>query len=185
MMTRFACPAFVAFTVISIACTKPEAKRPPPPARTCTDKPPPGTVHADGAGLCKSDADCKDGIEGRCNFMSNGRMAPTNQCTFDLCSADKDCNAGTLCICNGGLTGRNECVLANCHDATDCGGSQCGLSPAGAGSDTYSYAPAGRYCKTTDDKCTDDKPCKQGDVCAFSTSHSRWECMKITYPPPG
>ena len=89
---------------------------------------------------CKSDADCKDGIEGRCiesgyREEGDGKMglmrsnllaeaprppAPTI-CSYDQCVANTDCGAKGRCACGAALE-RDTCVqLDGCLADKDCG----------------------------------------------------------------
>ena len=189
-------PAVALFAVAAIlvgACTKQDTRSDangPSGAtkvapRTCAAKFPPGQPKAGAEGECKADSDCTNGIEGRCDFGGNGRMMPTNRCTYDECRGDSDCKTG-LCLCAGANASRNSCTPAGCHDDADCPGATCQRSPWGAG-DTPSYGAASQYCTTRDDKCSVAKgdACGPGKGCVYNLGHSRWECSDLQYPPPG
>lgn len=85
---------------------------------------------------CKSDADCKDGVDGRC--VKNGdyvegrlvrspllagppAMPPPTICVYDQCSTNTECGPKARCWCGEG-SGRNRCVqLDACLADADCG----------------------------------------------------------------
>ena len=88
---------------------------------------------------CKSDADCKDGIEGRCIEsglrVPDGKMGlrrsnllaaapppiPPTVCSYDQCVANADCGPKGRCACGEGLA-RDACVaLDACLGDKDCG----------------------------------------------------------------
>jgi hypothetical protein len=102
-------------------------------------KVPPGTGSSPEG--CKSDADCKSGIEGRCvGQRVTVDLAPRSaerardllaappppplrsQCVYDQCRADKDCGAGARCDCRPGVgSDRNQCKpLDACLGDRDC-----------------------------------------------------------------
>ena len=61
----------------------------------------PGTAGSSDPG-CHTDADCKDGKNGRCNRAGNPHAGYRNQCGYDSCLADTDCANGGTCQCTGG-----------------------------------------------------------------------------------
>ncbi len=90
---------------------------------------------------CKSDKDCKDGIEGRCiesgereeddrsdvpftrsNGLAEAPMRPPPTiCVYDACRADKDCGDHARCMCGEGQE-RAQCIeLDGCLADADCG----------------------------------------------------------------
>jgi hypothetical protein len=69
--------------------------------------------------------------------------------------------------------GASECRPANCRTDADCGGFECGLSPAPCG------LPAGLFCRTAKDECKSGQECvdqKLGDTCVFDPMQGRWRC---------
>lgn len=101
---------------------------------------------------CKSDAECKNGVQGRCVDNRSGvrrRAAlppaarnlfaepppppPETVCTYDQCRSNADCGAKARCDC-GVDQGRNACVpLDNCLRDAECGPDArcaCGDPPA-------------------------------------------------------
>ena len=98
---------------------------------------PPGTGSSPEG--CKSDADCKSGVEGRCigqhvtrleveprradNLLAAPPPPPLrSNCVYDRCVEDKDCGANGRCDCRPGLgTDRNTCKqLDACLSDNDC-----------------------------------------------------------------
>lgn len=88
---------------------------------------------------CKSDADCKNGLQGRCvdsGFREPGSALPVARtnvlaeppplpaptvCTYDQCKANSDCGKDARCACGAG-DARNACIaLDRCLADADCG----------------------------------------------------------------
>jgi hypothetical protein len=86
---------------------------------------------------CKSDADCKNGIEGRCvdsGFRADRSLRPSGNllaeppaappptiCVYDQCTTNADCGAHARCQC-GSESSRAACVtLDACSADADCG----------------------------------------------------------------
>ena len=86
---------------------------------------------------CKSDADCKDSMNGRCidtrspssvryrptpNLLGEPpRPPPRTRCEYDQCFKDADCDAKSHCVCDG-YHHRSYCVpIDACTSDNDCG----------------------------------------------------------------
>jgi len=102
-------------------------------------------------------------------------------CTYDQCTSDADCtktNPNALCYCNANFNGRNGCMNGNCKEDSDCtGGAKCDRDTNGA------YR--GWFCRTPRDTCKAGASCKQGEVCGYSPTDKRWECVHVVPLPPG
>jgi hypothetical protein len=93
---------------------------------------------------------------------------------------DTDCPTGQACACAGSPYTNNQdnyCIAGNCRVDTDCGpGGYCSPSD-----NTMSCGSlGGYYCHTPNDLCIDDSDCSSSggfQVCAYSTTSSRWECQ--------
>ena len=178
---------------VLVACSASAKPQAPPTshrqiAESCAANRAPGRADAGRGGLCKADSDCTAGKSGRCAPHSNGRMAPTNQCTYDACTTDTDCGKG-LCSCEP-VTG-NYCVAGNCRVDGDCG-------KGGFCSPTYPmcslhgpYQPLGYYCHTPKDECHNDsecpKPTKEGygptaTHCGYAPELGHWTCTSQQCP---
>lgn len=161
---------------------------PPPPPRvplnhrpereTCDDQRPPGsfednTVEAWEDVYCSRDADCVDGVRGRCLIL----RSPT--CSYDECSTDSDCSTGGPCGCEMGLwSDANACMAGNCQIDGDCGSNgYCSPSMGTCGS--YSGV-IGYWCHTATDECVDDTDCVNPDMgpgyCMYSPEATHWLC---------
>jgi hypothetical protein len=129
---------------------------------------------------CATDADCTDGMNGRCTYVSG--FGPVMVCTYDECFTDSDCGAGYACACGGvGATGRrygaDECVRGNCNIDSDCGDNYC--SPA-LDMNGCELGPGGFYCHTPSDACIDDGDCTPNERCNYDPTSARWTCAPIT-----
>ena len=133
---------------------------------------------------CKADADCKQGVHGRC--IGHGGGPAGCFCTYDKCSGDSGCANGSTCACRDspymGSSG-NQCVPGNCRVDSDCGkGGSC--SPSGA------WSVVGYYCHTPTDTCTNDDDCPIRNCsgtpteprCVYSASVQSWQCQCIPFP---
>jgi len=170
------------------------AKRSPEPvthrprASACSPTRPPGTPRPGEQGDCKQDTDCAAGKNGRCQAWSNGRMAPRNRCTYDLCFTDAQCGAKGTCNCDGQ---GNYCLSGNCRVDADCGESGF-CSPSWALCSLHGpYRPEGFYCHRASDECMRDedcpKPTKEGygyasTKCTWSAPLGHWACMSANCP---
>jgi hypothetical protein len=171
---------------------EPEPERPPlrapcqhrPVDAPCDDaRPESEWTEGDEEDGCTADADCQEGVNGRCRRFRFGWG-----CTYDRCGASADCD--NVCLCGGrGASGGSElfnadgnvCVGGNCRSDADCGpDGYC--SPSFAGCGPYNGI-AGFYCRTPDDTCVDDSDCTGEDdafptagYCAFSPGANHWRC---------
>jgi hypothetical protein len=143
----------------------------------CAAAPPPGTCTLMGGfAECTSDGQCTMGTNGRCIQSTSGAL--TCRCAYDTCSGDTACATGQVCACHGApyTNGAgNTCLHGNCRVDSDCPGSWC--SPSA--STTSCGGLDGYWCHTAGDLCTNDGDCPTQNgpqLCAFSTSHQRWEC---------
>jgi hypothetical protein len=131
---------------------------------------------------CMNDGQCTDGgPSGRC-IQNNGGAAEC-VCSYDTCLHDTDCPTGQLCVCHGsGYSDGygNTCMPGNCRVDSDCGADgYCSPSHGTSGCGEVT----GYYCHTSRDTCTNDNECgSMGsfDVCAWSESDKRWECLNFT-----
>jgi hypothetical protein len=133
-----------------------------------------GRPEADPALNCGTDADCAEGVRGRCEDFRGSAM-----CTYDECTADAECTNGGPCGCELAFwSDANTCLAGNCQVDADCGGEgYCSPSMGDCGS----YAGViGYWCHTPEDACTDDADCadpEQGaGYCAYSPETSSWSC---------
>jgi len=129
-----------------------------------------------GGGQCQHDTDCTTGTNGRCVEGNGG--ARFCFCAYDACMHDSDCPTGKLCVCHGSAYngGGNTCIEGNCRVDADCASGYCSPSHGTSGCGGVT----GYYCHTSNDTCTNDSDCRDGglQVCAWSASHSRWECQQ-------
>lgn len=159
---------------------------PPVDAGSCTDLPAeptrpapiqcsvcrvPGPMPGPGRGECAGDADCTEGMNGRCRFGRGGGF-----CDYDLCFGDDDCETNEVCLCDGsssGTGGGNVCVPAECQVNADCnGGFPC--SPTLGSCGHYTNFVAYR-CHRAEDECQTDGECG-GGYCAFDETLGHWAC---------
>jgi hypothetical protein len=131
--------------------------------------------------LCKEDADCTTGKNGRCLPMA--RIVGC-QCTYDACFSDADCaQTGGPCECRTsgagtaapGYTATNVCKGGNCRTDKDCGSGYC--SPT-FGSCGKFLGVVAYYCHTPKDKCVDDADCatQGGGDCRYNQVMGAWMC---------
>lgn len=152
-------------------------------AAACTVARPPGTDRGDAGGGspgdCRSDAECTNGSNGRCQGTRIGY-----QCSYDGCADDTACGAASSCNCRTieAAYAANECLRAGCHTDADCPGVAGGkgyCSPTVGSCSNYGYV--GFECHTSSDECADDADCqgteKGNGACGFDTSVSHWKCI--------
>ncbi len=152
----------------------------------------------DAGAQCRSDADCRDGKNGRCVAMGFERDAGWNLvCSYDRCLSDDDCGGVHACSCRESqfrlgdpvrrerIFEANECLLGNCRVDADCGpGANCSPSNSDCGS-IWGYV--GLWCHQASDECTDDADCEGFDAgplsggpayCAYDPTRSHWACFR-------
>lgn len=148
-------------------------------ATECDHERRPGTSPEPGGGppaTCTTDADCTDGINGRCN--GNGHDGWN--CTYDRCFADDECSGGGVCECEGGFrSDANVCLPGDCRTDADCATGFCSPTLGSCGDYT---GTVGWFCHTCEDECVDDSDCA-GDggifgapYCAFDPALGHWAC---------
>jgi hypothetical protein len=127
--------------------------------------------------LCKEDADCGQGKNGRCLPMARVIGCA---CSYDGCFGDGDCaQTGGPCECRpagGTTTAANVCKGGNCRTDEDCGaGGYC--SPSFGSCGRYLGVVA-YYCHTPKDKCVDDADCAgtAGADCRYNQVMGAWMC---------
>ncbi len=162
-----------------------------------------GEANACSYQTCSSDADCTDGVNGRCQWTGVGC---TTSCTYDTCTSDADCADNKPCECRptGASAIANRCETAsNCRVDSDCGpagfcspslvGTRCTcLSADFCGPDTSCSTGScvcgdscghGYFCHTPADECLDDGDCPAGSACDFDLPHQRFICTGCLLPP--
>lgn len=159
-------------------CRIPEPAVHRPASLTCDPTRPPGDTPEDWGAPhgCESDAECTEGLNGRCT--GNGRDGWW--CTYDTCFSDSECNGG-VCHCDGGFrSGANVCKPGNCQSDADCGaGSWC--SPTLGDCGEYG-GTVGWYCRTCQDECLHDSDCEGSGpwggsgYCMFDRNVAHWVC---------
>jgi hypothetical protein len=190
------------------------AGAPCPAARGAGSLPvcPPGGVPGSASGNCSGDADCTEGLNGRCNPPLFGpSRGCQGLCSYDQCLDDSGCGSSVPCECRDSEASpaNNACETASsCRVDADCGASgfcspslvgaacQCGGSPDLCDSSTHCFAGSmevpcscgdvcghGYYCHTPGDACLDDEDCDKGEYCSYDRLKKRWSCSGC-YPVP-
>jgi hypothetical protein len=147
---------------------------------TCTDQPPlaPDPQFAGGfySGNCRVNADCTNGLNGRCSVSRTWAMGAQLYCTYDECVTDKDCKG--VCQCGrDALPYNHVCAGGNCRLDSDCGDQYC--SPSRPYSCVNYERSNGYYCHTTSDECVDDSDCLFGGHCSYDPVVSHWACSSL------
>ena len=150
----------------------PEVHR--PDASACDNERAPGVTMTSQGEFdgCASDADCTDGLNGRCTEDPQVGYI----CTYDWCIVDDDCGANGVCDCEGGWANDgNVCNVGNCSTDADCG-SNGYCSPSFGDCGPYGGV-VGHFCRTCDDECVNDSDCgNAGEYCMYDEGVSRWLC---------
>ena len=125
----------------------------PPAQRTACD---PSSMDAT---LCNEDADCQAAPNGFCEGFENQHCA----CAYS-CRTDADCPSWMACSCQGtNGSFRGQCMPASgCKTDADCAPGQCRIY-FGACS---AYVLLCVMPPTPADRCTNDRVCGQGRICA-------------------
>ena len=159
-----------------------------PVAVECSRERPPGKPSAEPnkSPECKVDADCKAGINGRCNEHYGGHGFQFSGCDYDRCFSDAECGGG-VCTCS---PGGNYCnPPGNCLVDSDCGrGGFC--SPTNGEDPEKTYSTVQTYfCRTPKDECVTDEDCaKAGEsrkTCTYGRSIGHWLCIDNQMCPVG
>ena len=173
---------------LDVAPVPPASTNPTPPAQrvpllhraereTCDDVRPPGSFE-DGEvpfddTQCSRDADCTDGVRGRC------QLHRVVACSYDECTQDSECSTGGPCGCEMDYSSdANACLGGNCQIDSDCGaGGYCSPSMGTCG--TYLGIVA-YWCHTPADECVDDIDCVDPEMgagyCMYSSEVTHWVC---------
>ena len=127
-------------------------------------------------GDCSTDADCTEGMNGRCLVAS--RISRT-YCSYDQCITDGDCG-DAVCRCGAaGSTEANGCYAGNCVTDADCGAT--GYCSPSLGSCGDYEGTVGYFCRTCADECVSDADCGGGEpggpFCAFEPGVGHWKCF--------
>ena len=141
--------------------------------------------------VCLTDSQCTAGKNGRC-FPFGGTVG-LGGCSYDECSSDSDCAAGSACACRASKPGydANLCAPAgNCTVDADCGsGGYCSPSQSNcSGASSFFPDPSPYFCHTAADTCLDDADCTPAtgtepypfrDVCAYDMGLAHWACSRM------
>lgn len=146
---------------------------PEPRPASITDAGAPGADAGMLQGNCRTDADCTQGMSGRC--MPPTGNAAGDYCTYDACVVDGDCASGKACVCD---PRGNRCGDSSCRTDADCNGRGCSPSTTGG---CGGASVSGYYCHTTADECIDDKDCSDANasVCQYDPQLSHWACAQL------
>jgi hypothetical protein len=151
-------------------------------AAPCAAARPPVDIGTPG-GKCLKDVECTDGLNGRCVAY----LGKPSFCSYDACTADKDCGSASVCDCrNGPSFDANACFHGNCQVDADCGANGwCSPSAVNIGADCNTGVQPGSYgyfCHTAGDECVDDADCPstmgQG-ACLLQPDKAIWACQSL------
>lgn len=110
------------------------------------------------SGICTSDEECTDGVNGRCS-----RFGTTNLCTYDQCFTDADCREGFRCACDAGHQLANVCVEDHCDS---CAEVDCAVSWGCEGPHhNPPYGAVALECHTPEDECRTKLDCPAFQFC--------------------
>lgn len=131
---------------------------------------------------CRRQADCgtdplthclgwSDGCDAA---AADGCMIRSTLCRRDDCADDRDCPAGTRCVCPE-TGGDPWCIPDGCDDDGDCAdGQRCRNDEAVQG-----VGPV-QHCTTPDDACKDSSECTDPiKACGYDLSRHLWACVPI------
>jgi hypothetical protein len=134
---------------------------------------------------CTSDAQCSDGMNGRCiqdttylegdSGDGDGDPGTICRCAYS-CSSDADCEQGSICVPPAvSYSDWPICIPAECQIGSECG--ECG--ECGMAASLQHVSCAGPVyaveCRTADDLCTGG--CKLGTC--FPAPNGQWQCHYI------
>lgn len=129
-------------------------------------------------GECETDADCVDGVNGRCSIRFHA-----TECTYDECFTDADCRPGYRCACDAGTQRANLCLPDHCDSCPD---SDCAVSWGCEGPGNHPpYGAMALECHTPEDQCRTDADCGLREFCTRGPSlpcdptFSRWQCLAV------
>lgn len=144
----------------------------------CSDR----SVQRESSTVCSGDVIVLDESEGECGACD--RFATAGVCRIDPgqgvfchydCSVDADCGPGALCVCaSNEVISFNQCIIAECATADDCGPHECGVSFADRG------RPTSANCRGDDDECHGDDDCPDSDGCLYGSVHGRFRCVNVS-----
>jgi hypothetical protein len=124
---------------------------------------------------CTTNADCTDAPNGVC-VSSAGGFDPQTYCGCVYpCTADSDCGASEVCVCDGVVddgTGWAHCVSAGCTTNDDCASGECGISTFFDG--CFYDVQVG--CRDDNDACRLDTDCAAG-TCVLTSGLDDWSCQ--------
>jgi hypothetical protein len=125
-------------------------------------------------GDCSNDADCVEGLRGRCQDFRG-----FSQCTYDECVSDDECSTPGPCGCEKAFwSDANACLEGDCRLDADCG--EAGYCSPSLGSCGNYAGIVGYWCHTAADACVDDGDCVDPQMgagfCMFSSEVSHWVC---------
>lgn len=191
------CTLITAGGCSSLPTSSVEAAHEAPPPRTpaqhvsevsnaCGSARPSGVTASDVIMGCRSDAECLEGLNGRCVGSGMGITV----CSYDECRTDADCGDGAFCNCRGaqivGGSTNNICVRgSDCRSDGDCGGPYCSPSLVPDECAGTSLRFLGYFCHSARDECIDDGDCRRegpsssaggNDTCDYDTAARRWRC---------
>ena len=163
-----------------------------PVAQECSHERGPGdrVPDPDSPDGCKADADCKDGINGRCNVHFGGHGMQFNSCDYDRCFADADCKNDGVCVCGSKA---NSCMEpGNCRVDADCGPGGFCTPSWGADAEGACFGYSAYFCRTPRDTCVKDDDCQSqdrdkgwGSTCSFDPTAGHWRCLQNRLCPVG
>ena len=158
-----------------------------------------GPGHASVVRDCTEDAECTDGMNGRC--ISPNVLGPLggSGCSYDTCMSDADCSGREPCQCRASATSSdpNYCLTgSNCRIDSDCGpGGFCSPSLFYVGSAINSIPVSGEgiarfgyFCHTSEDLCQNASDCDAsncrpeegcGQMACGYASVDRWDCFEV------